>query len=211
MPGRRGCLRTLGVGNWRKSSKRRLEVAAILPASCDALDAKKTGEIDMSGQTIKRSATIILVLGSFLAKPSLGYQVKLIERAADPHGSPRPRATRGTCRSGQVSTWNWEHLGRPKPARRSPKPWPSRSVRKAARRSSCSARAGDSPKGFRGGCDRRGIFPAPSRSRSTLSRAERSNLPRLRGARVGGPRRRGGTTRGSRRMELHHRGRPFGA
>ena len=38
----------------------------------------------------KSVAFLFLALGQFAATDSLGQQVKLVERAPDPHGSPRP-------------------------------------------------------------------------------------------------------------------------
>src|SRR5579875_3184894 len=48
------------------------------------------------GRVIGRPAVLlILSIGPILAAPALGQTVKLIERAPDPHGSPRPaRAAR---------------------------------------------------------------------------------------------------------------------
>ena len=146
----------------------------------------------MSGQTTKRSATIMLVVGSLLGKPSLGQQVKLVERAADPHGSPRPaRDAAGRVRCGRASTSSWGRPGGQGRRGQAPTPWPSACVREGGEavellRPGRRVRRGRSgwlrPKSdLSGGKVARRLHRA--------GRAARSPRRDLRGARVGRPRR----------------------
>ena len=70
----------------------------------------------MGRHTSKYAAILILALGPLGASPSLGQQVKLVERAPDPHGSPRPARD---ARDVPLRTSLYFELGPPPEANRS--------------------------------------------------------------------------------------------
>ena len=86
--------------------------------------------------------------------PARGQQVKLVERPPDPHGSPRPARD---ARDVPLRTSLYFELAMPPEAkgrRGEPRSVAVRFNRRGARPSSCSGRAGTSPRAARDGCGR---------------------------------------------------------